>query len=58
MTCFIIQSWLHLSIRVTAAFDIIDHNILLNRLENDVGISEIAWLKLYLSDCYQCVAVN
>jgi len=33
------------------AFDIIYHNILLNRLENYVGICEIAlaWFKLYLT---------
>jgi len=44
---------------LSAAFDTIDH-ILLNRLENDVGISgiELAWFKSYLSDCYQFVAVN
>ncbi len=34
--------------------------ILLNRLENDVGIrgSALKWFKLYLSDCNQFVAVN
>ncbi len=38
----------------------INHNILLNRLENFVGIcgSALAWFKLYLSDCHQLVAVN
>jgi len=37
----------------SAAFDTIDHNILLNRLENYVGISRnaLALFKSYLSDC-------
>ncbi len=45
---------------LSAAFDTIDHNILLNRLENFVGISgsALAWFKSYLSDRHQCVAVN
>ncbi len=45
---------------VSAAFDTIDHNILLNRLENFVGISgsALAWFKSYLSDRHQFVAVN
>ncbi len=45
---------------LSAAFDTIDHNILLNRLENSVGISGIAlaWFKSYLSDRHQLVAVN
>ncbi len=41
---------------LSAAFDTIDHNILLNRLENYVGIR--AWFKSYLSDRHQFVAVN
>ncbi len=46
--------------RSSAAFDTIDHNILLNRLENFVGISgsALAWFKSYLSDRHQFVAVN
>ncbi len=45
---------------LSAAFDTIDHNILLNRLENSVGISgsALAWFKSYLSDRHQFIAVN
>ncbi len=45
---------------LSATFDTIDHNILLNRLENSVGISgsALAWFKSYLSDRHQFVAVN
>ncbi len=45
---------------LSAAFDTIDHNILLNRLEHFVGISgsALAWFKSYLSDRHQFVAVN
>ncbi len=45
---------------LNAAFDTIDYNILLNRLENFVGIrgSALAWFKSYLSDHHQFVAVN
>ncbi len=40
--------------------DTINHNIILNRLENYVGISgfALAWFESYLSDCHQFVAVN
>ncbi len=45
---------------LSTVFDTIGHNILFNRLENFVGISgsALAWLKSYLSDCHQFVAVN
>ncbi len=45
---------------LSAAFDTIDHNILLNRLEHFVGISgsALAWFKSYLSDRHQFIAVN
>uniref|UniRef100_A0A8C2GGG5 Reverse transcriptase domain-containing protein n=1 Tax=Cyprinus carpio TaxID=7962 RepID=A0A8C2GGG5_CYPCA len=45
---------------LSAAFDTIDHTILLHRLEHFVGIngSEFAWFKSYLYDRHQFVAVN
>ncbi len=45
---------------LSAAFDTIHHNILLNRLENFVGISgsALAWFKSYFSDRHQFLAVN
>ncbi len=45
---------------LSAAFATIDHNILLNRLENSVGISgsALAWFKSYLSDRHKVVTVN
>ncbi len=45
---------------LSTAFDNIDHNILLSRLQNYIGISGIAlaWFKSYLSDRYQFAVVN
>ncbi len=45
---------------LSAAFDTIDQNIILNRLENFVGISgsALVWFKSYLFDHHQFVAVN
>ncbi len=45
---------------LSAAFNTIDHKIILNRLENFVGISgsALAWFKSYLSDRHKFVAVN
>ncbi len=45
---------------LSATFNTIDHNILLNRLENFVGISgsALSWFKSYLSDRHPFVAVN
>ncbi len=45
---------------LSVVFDMIDHNILLNRLENSVDISgrALAWFKSYLSDRHRFIAVN
>ena len=45
---------------LSEAFDTIDHKILINRLENEYGISGLAleWLKSYLQERPQRVVVN
>uniref|UniRef100_A0AAR2KHK1 Reverse transcriptase domain-containing protein n=1 Tax=Pygocentrus nattereri TaxID=42514 RepID=A0AAR2KHK1_PYGNA len=45
---------------LSAAFDTIDHNILLERLEKMVGITgtALSWFKSYLTDRFQFVRVN
>ncbi len=47
-------------LELSAASDTIGQNIILNRLENFVGISgsALAWFKSYLSEHHQVVAVN
>lgn len=44
----------------SAAFDPIDHCILIDRLENNLGVSglALAWLKSYLIERTQCVSFN
>ncbi|KAK7101509.1 hypothetical protein V1264_019884 [Littorina saxatilis] len=45
---------------LSAAFDTIDHAVLLSRLQNSFGISQsvLSWFQSYLTDRYQSVSVN
>uniref|UniRef100_A0AAZ1X830 NACHT domain-containing protein n=1 Tax=Oreochromis aureus TaxID=47969 RepID=A0AAZ1X830_OREAU len=45
---------------MTAAFDTVDHNLLISRLHHSVGISNLAlsWIKSYLSDRSFCVKLG
>lgn len=49
-----------LMLDLSAAFDTIDHTILLNRLEFSFGITDDAllWLKSYLTERTQCVSIG
>ena len=45
---------------LSAAFDTVDHNVLMNVLEKRVGVTGLAlkWFASYLSDRSQCVSIN
>ena len=45
---------------LSSAFDTINHNILMNRLQHSVGItdSELSWLHSYITERYQRIAVD
>ena len=45
---------------LSAAFDVIDHRILLNRLKHSFGITSdpLAWLESYLKNRTQCVKIG
>jgi Reverse transcriptase (RNA-dependent DNA polymerase) len=48
------------SLDLSAAFDTVSHNILLNRLNAEFGVrgTALAWIKSYLSDCHQFVKIG
>jgi hypothetical protein len=54
------QVTLLVGLDLSAAFDTIEHSILLNRLEHTFGISGLIldWIKSYITDRYQFVKIN
>ena len=50
----------HVMLDLSAAFDTLDHNILLNRLKTKIGVNGIAykWFKSYLTNRTQQVIIN
>ena len=51
---------LMISLDLSAAFDCIDHNILLKRLEDDFGVSGpfLSWIQSFITQRSQCVVVK
>ena len=45
---------------LSAAFDTVDHNVMLHRLTHDVGVGQTAlkWFKSYMSDIIQAIHIN
>ncbi len=64
MTCFLRQTKACISLLVlldlSAAFDTIDHDILIDRLQNYTGVQgqALRWFRSYLSDRYHFVYLN
>ena len=54
------QAVLLVSLDLSAAFDMVDHTVLLKQLEVRVGLGDIAlhWMESYLTQCYQHVSAG